>query len=179
MDTAAQNFSLDISIPLQPRSFNIESSKIPAITSIFCPRFPSISLAFSSVFSNGTSWNFISGYIFCILGHRSTNTCGGVSGDIPTRITSSDVCIASFALFTDSLQYPIIYFASLYIDFPASVTTSPLCVLENNCKPRLASSELICFMTAGGEMNSLSAALLKLPASTTHIKVSSCGLYII
>lgn len=33
-------------------------------------------------------------------------------------------------------------------------------------------------MTAGGEMYSFSAALLKLPASTTQINVSSCGLYI-
>src|SRR5699024_7809264 len=39
------------------------------------------------------------------------------------------------------------------------------------------SSRLICLMTAGGEIYSRSAALLKLPASATHKNVSSCGLY--
>ena len=48
-----------------------------------------ISLAFSGVFSNVINLNFISGYIFCILGQSSTKTSGGVIGDIPTRMISS------------------------------------------------------------------------------------------
>ena len=97
-----------------------EKKKITLFHQIFrlqhrysAPRFANISLAFSKVFSNVISLNFISGYRFWICGHRSTNTCGGVIGEIPTRITSSDTCIASFARCTDSLQYPMIYFASL------------------------------------------------------------------
>ena len=38
--------------------------------------------------------------------------------------------------------------------------------------------EFICLITAGALIYNSSAALLKLPASTTQINVSSCGLYI-
>ena len=38
---------------------------------------------------NVINLNFISGYIFCILGQSSTKTSGGVIGDIPTRMISS------------------------------------------------------------------------------------------
>ena len=48
----------------------------------------------------------------------------------------------------------------------------------NSFKSRLDSREVICLITAGGVMNSSSAALLKLPASATRRKVSSWGLYI-
>lgn len=55
MDTAQQIDCLDISKPSQFLKFNIVSSKMPATTSMFCPRFFSISLAFSGVFSKGMS----------------------------------------------------------------------------------------------------------------------------
>ena len=67
----------------------------------------------------------------------------------------------------------MIYFVSLYKDFPASVTISPRCVLSNNWRFKLLSSELICLITAGAVIYIFSAALLKLPASTTHKNVSS------
>ena len=67
------------------------------------------------------------------------------------------------ALATDSLQYWITYFASLYIEVPAGVTCNPRWLRSNNCNPRLLSSELICLITAGGEIYNFSAVLLKLP----------------
>ena len=65
------------------------------------------------------------------------------------------------------------------MDFPASVSFSPRGLRINSFKSRLDSREVICLITAGGVMNSSSAALLKLPASATRRKVSSWGLYII
>ena len=178
-DTAQQKGSLEISNPWHFLKLNSVSSKIPATTSMFCPKLPRISLAFSGVFSNVTIWNLISEYIFWIFGHSSTNTCGGVIGETPTRITSLFSFIAFCALATESLLYWMIYFVSLYKDFPASVTISPRCVLSNNWRFKLLSSELICLITAGAVIYIFSAALLKPPASTTHKNVSSWGLYII
>ena len=67
----------------------------------------------------------------------------------------------------------MMYFASWQSDFPASVSVSPRWLRWNSWMLRLASSEVICFITADGVMNSSSAALLKLPASATWRKVSS------
>lgn len=104
--------------------------------------------------------------------------CAGVIGDVPIRMMSVFSCMAFFARTTESLQYWIMYFVSLYRELPAFVRESPLWVLSKSCTPKSASSRLICFKTAVGVIYACSAALLKLPASATRINVSSCGLYI-
>ena len=93
------------------------------------------------------------------------------------RITLSPACMAFFARVTESLQYWMMYLASWTRDRPALVSCNPRCVRTKSCRSKLSSSRLICLMTAGGEMYSRSAALLKLPASATQRNVSSCGLY--
>ena len=93
------------------------------------------------------------------------------------RMTLSLSCMALRARVTESLQYWMIYLASWYREWPALVSRRPRWVRTNSCKSRLFSSRLICLITAGGEIYSRSAALLKLPDSTTAKKVSSWGLY--
>ena len=88
------------------------SSKMPATTSMFCPRFARISRAFSGVFSNGTSWNFTFGQSACSRGHRSTSTCAGVIAEVPMRMTSALSRMAFRARATESRQYWMMYFAS-------------------------------------------------------------------
>ena len=178
MDTATQMGSREISSPAQRRRFSMVSSKMPATTSMFCPRLARISLAFSGVLSKGTSWNLIPGQSSWSFGHRSTSTWAGVMGEVPMRMMSSLCFMAFLALVTESLQYWMIYLASCARDFPASVSCRPRWVRTKSCKSRFSSSKLICLITAGGEIYSFSAALLKLPHSTTHRKVSNCGLYI-
>ena len=92
-------------------------------------------------------------------------------------MTSSVFRMAFLALVTESLQYWITYFVSWYKDFPASVSCIPRCVRRKSCKPRFSSSKLICLITAGGEINNFSAALLKLPDFATQRNVSNWGLY--
>lgn len=94
------------------------------------------------------------------------------------RMISSSFCMAFFARVTESLQYWMMYFASCARDFPASVICNPRCVRTKSCRSRFSSRRLICLMTAGGEIYSFSAALLKLPHSVTQRKVSNWGLYI-
>ena len=144
---------------------------------MFCPKLARISRAFSGVLSNGTSWNLTPGHSSCSFGHRSTKTWAGVMDDVPIRMMSSLFFMTFFALVTESLQYWMMYFASCAKDLPASVSWRPRWVRTKSCRSRFSSSRLICLMTAGGEINNFSAALLKLPHSATHRKVSNWGLY--
>ena len=119
----------------------------------------------------------MSGQRLWTLGHRSTKNCPGVIGEVPMRMTRSSPP-ALLARSTDALQYRMMYRASLYSDLPASVSTRPRWVRVNSVSPSELSSRFTCLTTAVGVMYSVAAALLKLPASATHKKVSSCGLYI-
>ena len=119
----------------------------------------------------------MSGHCSWICGHKSIRNCTGVMGETPMRMTRSPSSAAFLARTTDSLQYWITYLASIYKDFPASVSVSPRGLRTNSLISRLVSSEVICLITAGGVMNNSSAALLKLPASAARINVSSWRLY--
>lgn len=72
----------------------------------------------------GVSWNLISGHNSWILGQSSTKP-GRSHRGCTMRITFSPSCMAFFARMTESLQYWITYFASLYRDIPAFVSVSP------------------------------------------------------
>ena len=63
METAQQIGTLVNFVAAQSLKFNIVSSNIPAITSMFCPKFFKIYLAFSGVFSKLIISNFNSGKI--------------------------------------------------------------------------------------------------------------------
>ena len=101
------------------------SSKIPATTSMFWPRLPRISRAFSGVLSKGMSWNLVSGQSSWSWGHRSTSTWAGVMGEVPMRMTWPASSMAFLARVTESLQYWMMYLASWYRDWPALVSCSP------------------------------------------------------
>ena len=106
--------------------------------------------------------------IFCSLGHKiDQNLSGSHRGGTDADHVGA-VLHGVFARVTESLQYWIIYLASWYRDLPASVRISPRWVRTKSCEFRLSSSRLICLITAGGEIYSFSAALLKLPASATQ-----------
>lgn len=94
------------------------------------------------------------------------------------QIISVSPCMAFFAWLTESLQYWMIYFASLYSETPAFVRRRPQWVRSKSFTSRASSSRFICLITAVGVMNIRSATLLKLPASAAVRKVSSWGLYI-
>ena len=173
MDTATHSGSRDISNPAQRRRFSMVSSNTPATTSMSRPRLARISLAFSGEFSKGTIWNLISGHCSWMAGHSSIRAWAGVMGDVPMRTISVSPCMAFLARLTESLQYWMIYFASLYNDTPAFVSVRPRWVRSNSFTPSASSSRLICLMTAVGVINICSAALLKLPASAAVRKVSS------
>ena len=132
-----------------------------------------ISLAFSGVFSNETSSNFRSGLCWRIWGQRLTRNWTGVVNDVPILST----CLGSATIFSaraiESFAYWMRYFESWYKDSPAGVNWTPRCVRTNKSNPRLFSRRLICFMTAFGDTNSSSDALLKLPESATLMNVSN------
>ena len=128
------------------------SSKIPATTSMFWPRLPKISRAFSGVLSKGMSWNLVSGQSSWSWGHRSTSTWAGVMGEVPMRMTWPASSMAFLARVTESLQYWMMYLASWYRDWPVLVSCSPRWVRRKRRRSKSRSRRLICLITAGGEM---------------------------
>ena len=80
--------------------------------SMFLPRLPRISRAFSGVFSKGTIWNLMSGHVSLTFAQSFMSSCAGVMGDEPTRMTLVSSSMAFFARVTESRQYWMMYFAS-------------------------------------------------------------------
>lgn len=177
MDTAAQIGSLEISNPAQRRRFNIVSSKIPAITSMVLSQ---IGQNLPGVLGCIVEWHQLEFNSWTLLLqfwpqiHQNLSWCHGWCTD------TDDV----FALFHDIFCpghriFAILdnVFCVLCQRFTSLRQLKATMGAHKKLQIQIFLQQIDLFDDCRGEINNFSAALLKLPHSATHRKVSNWGLY--